>query len=129
MNSKTGITTKEYDGFHMMPSDDDKITFSFFKINEKYLQGETIGKSSVGDNYNVLLLKHDSEGVHINDVFEAIFSDPVVYAERLVGMNLYGTFVKKTEESQKWFNDYLTETKEKVIMLNSKIKGDNNGTK
>jgi hypothetical protein len=58
----------------------------------------------------------------LNDTFEAIFADPVVYAEGLIGMDIYGTFVKKTEEAQKWFDEYLKLTSERVTMINDVLK-------
>jgi hypothetical protein len=121
------IATSTYDGFHMLPheSDDNKIQFRFFKINEDRLQGDTIGRTEIGESYNVLLVKHGEKGVEMNDTFEAIFADPVVYAEGLIGMDLYGTFVKKTAEAQKWFDDYLKLTNESVTMFNNEMKRDN----
>ena len=118
------IATNAYDGFHMMPhdSDDEKVQFRFFKINGEHLQGETIGRTDIGEVYNVLLVKQGKEGIELNDTFEAIFADPVVYAEGLIGMDIYGTFVKKTEEAQKWFDEYLKLTSERVTMINDVLK-------
>ena len=117
------IATSTYDGFHMMPhdKDEDKVQFKFFKINENHLQGETIGRSEIGEVFNVLLVRHGKEGIELNDTFEAIFADPVVYAEGLIGMNIYGTFVKKTAEAQEWFDDYLKLTTERVTMINTEL--------
>jgi hypothetical protein len=120
------IKLDQYDGFHMMPDENNMAStqFKFFKIKEDYLQGETIGKTSIGETYNVLFLKKTKDGIELNDVFEAVFADPVVYAEGLIGINLYGTFVKKTEEAQEWFDDYIRLTKKRIDDINFELKGE-----
>jgi hypothetical protein len=117
------IATSTYDGFHLMPheKDENKVQFKFFKINEDHLQGDTIGRTDIGETFNVLLFKHGSGGIELNDTFEAVFADPVVYAKNLIGMDIYGTFVKKTVEAQEWFDDYLKLTIERVTMINNEL--------
>jgi hypothetical protein len=40
--------------------------------------------------------------------------DPLEYIKGLVGTNIYGTMIKKRENSDVWFQKYLTEIKERV---------------
>ena len=56
-----------------------------------------------------------------DDTFEAIFADPAVYVKGLIGANVYGCVLRKTEKSQKWFDEYLNRAKSSVMML--KVKG------
>jgi len=107
------MTPSEYDGFHMLPVPEEAgvVQFHYFQIEENGLQkDETIGKSNIGEAYKVMLLRHDENGVHIDDVFEAVFADPLVYAKGLVGMNIFGTFVKKTKNGESWFEKFLNGT-------------------
>lgn len=118
------ITSAEYDGFHMLPSDnsndDETVQFHFFAVKPDKLQGDTIGKTQIGDVYNVVLFQANEDGdVQIDKSFEAIFADPVEYAKGLVGMKIYGTFVKKTQEAQIWFDDFLQETINRAEKINS----------
>ena len=102
----------KYDGFHMLPVPEQAnvIQFHYFQLEESGLQGETEGKNDIGEAYKVMLLKHDENGVHMDDVFEAVFADPIVYAKSLAGNNIFGTFVKKTKEGECWFDKFLNET-------------------
>ena len=122
----------EYDGFHMLPVPEQAgvVQFHYFQIDESGLQGETIGKNDIGEAYYVMLLKHDENGVRIDDVFEAVFADPLVYAKGLAGMNIFGTFVKKTEDAGIWFSQFLNGTILKLFMANLKeaVANANNST-
>lgn len=124
------IAPSAYDGFHLMPheKDENKVQFNFFKINQDHLQGETIGRNDIGETFNVLLFKHGSEGIELSDAFEAVFADPVVYAKNLIGMDIYGTFVKKTVEAQEWFDDYLKLTIDRVNIINNEMMEKNDDT-
>ena len=122
------MTPSEYDGFHMLPVPEQAnvVQFHYFQIEESGLQGATEGKNDIGEAYNVMLLKHDENGVHIDDVFEAVFADPLVYAKSLVGMNLFGTFVKKTKDGEGWFEKFLKGTILNLLTM-SVIEGISNG--
>ena len=52
--------------------------------------------------------------VSFDDAFEAVLGDPLQYVMNLAGTGLYGTVLRKTKTSGKWFQDYLTDTKLKL---------------
>lgn len=113
----------EYDGFHFLPHPENEGEFFFQFFSLKRTDGTSEGTeplctSSVGDMYNVMLMKDTEKELVVVDVFQAIFSDPTVYAEGLVGTDIYGTFVKHTEHAKQWWKDYVTETKELIDKLN-----------
>lgn len=109
----------EYDGFYFLPGEEDhEYNISFFTFNEGK-GGTPIENTEIGFKYHVAFFKwNDDESVEFNDTFEAIFSDPMTYIEGLVGSRLYGTFVKKTEKSKEWFENYLTRTLDTVTIQN-----------
>lgn len=128
MNLQPEIQDGQYDGFHLLPhpTDDNLVNFSFFKLKENVIDSPTIGGTEIGDMYRVLFFKQDGKDIKLDWVFEAIFADPLTYAENLIGMGVYGTFVKKTKESETWWNNYLTETLKQLNItdVNLEIKND-----
>lgn len=117
-------TKKSYDGFHLLPNlEDDSVglEFHFFSLDNKegsQHSKEPSVKNSIGELYNVLLMKETEEGIEIDSVFSAIFADPVVYAENLLGTNIYGTFVKDNELCNVWWEQYVAETKRRIDYIN-----------
>lgn len=118
------MTKQEYDGFHFLPDPeiDGGYVFQFFKLNK--LEGndhstDVIGSTTVGDMYNVLLMREREETVEITDIFQAIFADPTIYAEGLIGSDHYGTFVKNTEHSKEWWESYVKKTCDVVKEFNT----------
>ena len=110
----------EYDGFYFLPGEDDnEYNISFFTFNEGK-GGTPIENTEVGFKYHVAFFKwNEDESVEFNDTFEAIFADPLTYIEGLVGSRLYGTFVRKTEKSKEWFDNYLSKTLDSVTIQKS----------
>ena len=114
----------EYDGFLFLPSDDededtDALEFRFIKYQQDY--GSPIEGNSIGEKYHVAFFTRDKEGqFHFDEEFEAIFGDPIQYAKGFIGQNLFGTMVKKKENTSKWFSEYLTDIKESVKLANIK---------
>lgn len=103
---------RKYDGFYLMPGDEeDSFEFSFFTFKDDMKIGAPVQFTSVGDMFHVALFNEIEDGVQLNDTFEAIFADPVVYAKELLNVGLFGTFLRKTENSQEWWDNYLTKTK------------------
>ena len=101
---------KDYDGFYILPhrDDDDGLKLSFFDFTDDFEKGEKIEHTSLGDKYHVIFLTHGKDGhPELNDHFEAIFADPEVYVKGLLGANIYGCMVRKTEHSWKWVEEYL----------------------
>lgn len=115
---------KEYDGFYFLPSDeDDALNLAFFKFKEGENFGKPVERSSLGDKYHIAFFKRDQSGLPVFDEqFEAIFADPPTYVKNLIGSELYGCILRKTEESYKWWNDYLENAKEacKIVASESK---------
>lgn len=110
-----------FDGFHLTPSEnEDEFRFDFFEFTED--MGELIEGSKLGHMYHVILFKTEDDSVKIDDTFEAIFADPVVYAKSLPEANIFGTFVKKREKTQAWVDVFLNVTQMKLETLNEKLK-------
>lgn len=111
----------EYDGFYFLPGNEEhEYEISFFNFNEDR-KGQPVDNTQVGFMYHVALFRQNEENrVEFDETFEAIFSDPLTYIRNLVGLNLYGTFVKKTEKSKEWFDNYLTKALDAVTITNSK---------
>jgi hypothetical protein len=118
------MTKRKYDGFHFLPDpeQEDSFIFQFFHLtntSEVDISDEPIGGNNLGDMFDVLLMKEKEDGVELYDIFQAIFADPEVYAEGLVGSNVYGTFVRKTEISKVWWENYVEKTKVMIDKVNS----------
>jgi len=115
---------QEYDGFLFLPSDeeeDDEDTLEFRFIKYKQDFGPAVEGNDIGEKYHVAFFKRDEEGkFHFDEEFEAIFSDPMTYAKGLIGYNLFGTIVKKKENTRPWFDEYLTDIKASVTMSDVK---------
>lgn len=123
LESKLMSKTKasDYDGFYFLPGDEEnEYEISFFTFNPDK-QGTPIENTEVGYKYHVAFFKQiEEDNIEFNDTFEAIFADPLTYIRGLAGSNLYGTFVKKTEKSKEWFDNYLKRTLDTVTIKNSK---------
>lgn len=109
---------KDYDGFYILPHrDDDALKLSFFDFNDDFEKGEKIEHTSLGDKYHVIFLTQGKDGnPELDDHFEAIFADPEVYVKGLLGANIYGCMVRKTENSWKWVEEYLKRLLGRVMM-------------
>jgi hypothetical protein len=61
-------------------------------------------------------LRYDEQTkkLQFDEAFDAIFKDPLEYIKGLIGSNVYGTMVKKRQDSPKWFEKYLHELKTKI---------------
>lgn len=104
-------TPSEYDGFRFYPSNDDGMdgfAVSTFDFANEMANSTPIGNSSMGYTYHVALFQHDGdEKVKINDLFEAIFVDPLVYLKNLAGTDFFGFFVRKTDKSDAWVVEHV----------------------
>ena len=101
---------KDFDGFYILPhrDDDNGLKLSFFDFTDDFEKGEKIEHTSLGDKYHVIFLTQGEDGnPELDDHFEAIFADPEVYVKGLLGANIYGCMVRKTENSWKWVEEYL----------------------
>lgn len=114
----------EYDGFYFLPTDDDDdegLKFAYFNFKDEMAGGVKEGHTSVGDFYHIAMFRKGEDGYpELDDNFEAIFADPTVYVEGLVGSGLYGCVVRKTDKSGKWWEDYLKKALGSVMILKMK---------
>ena len=106
----------EYDGIYFLPyqneeEDEEGLVISYFDFKDEMADGTPIEGNAVGPKYHIAFFKKDDEGnPAFDETFEAIIGDPGKYIENLSGAGVYGCVVKKTNKSQKWFDDYLTRT-------------------
>ena len=103
---------EEFDGFYVLPKEgeeSDNMELRFFAFKDDKSLGKPIDNTELGYMYHVAFFKEREEDgeIVLNDCFEAIFADPVTYAKGLLGSKLFGTFIRKTEKSSDWFDDYL----------------------
>jgi hypothetical protein len=114
-----GNVPEEYDGFYFLPVEneeyEDSLGFQFFKLKDEYQNGKPIDGNRNGDMYHIAFFGRDDEGQPIfDDAFEAILTEPTVYIENLLGEDLYGCVLRKTDNSSDWFDDYLQKTLSKI---------------
>lgn len=113
--------SKKYDGFYILPGEDDGLKLSYFDFMDDFEKGEKVGGTEVGDMYHVIFMKPGKDSLpELEDHFEAIFAHPETYVKNLVGADVFGCFVKKTENSWKWVDDYLKRTLARVTILKMK---------
>lgn len=121
VNSFDGTT---YDGVFFFPAVDDEgddvMTFNFWSFDGKYANKESIEATDAGNKFHVAFFKEGEAGYEIDDTFEAIFTDPKVYLEGLIGSSLFGVMCRKTTNSTKWFQNYLKEARMKFKSVNEK---------
>lgn len=98
----------KFDGLLVAPGGvKDTIIVSFFMFRDEKYRGNSIENTGIGDRFHVALFKKTKDGtLKLDDIFEAIFSDPLTYIRNLVPLGFYGTFVRKTENSKFWFDNY-----------------------
>jgi hypothetical protein len=110
-----------YDGFIFLPNgeDGDGQEFRYIKYKDDF--GPPIEGNEVGAKYHVAFFKRLEDGeFDFDETFEAIFSDPVVYAKGLCGTGTFGTIIRKQEKTSEWFKEYLTDLIFSVKILKSK---------
>jgi hypothetical protein len=107
---------EEYDGLYFLPGDEDnELKIQYFVLSEEYKGAEKVNHNEIGDCFHVAFFKPDEDGcAKFDEHFEAIFADPSVYLDNLVGGNLFGCMLRKTTKSGKWFEEYLTRAKNYV---------------
>jgi len=111
----------KYDGFYILPGDEDGLKLSYFDFKDDFDKGKKIGGNEMGDMYHVIFMKAGDDSLPmLDDHFEAIFAHPETYVKNLLGADIFGCFIKKTENSWKWVDDYLTRTLARVTMMKIK---------
>ena len=121
------MTEESSDGFYILPADDGEeeysLKLSYFNFPKNFVKGKKIDGSLIGDMYHVVFFKESEDSLpEIDATFEAIFIDPEEYVKTLIGTHVYGCFVKKTENSHKWFEKYLKKTKENIKFIRKEQK-------
>jgi hypothetical protein len=117
------LEDETYDGFMVAPDDEGNIDISFFDLKEEeYKGGNPIEGTIIGEKYHVILFKRsDDNEMNFEDSFEAIFRDPVYYAKSLLP-KFYSMFLKKTDKSTEWFEDYLQGMLLEIIKQQKNVK-------
>lgn len=108
------LTKNEYDGFYFLPGDEEgDLNLTFFKFNGDIDYGKPIESSDLGDKFHIAFFRRDSNNHPVFDEqFEAILVDPATYVRNFIDSNIYGCILRKTENSQTWWEEYLTRAKE-----------------
>lgn len=105
------IRPDEYEGFYFYPSNTrgkKSTSISIFDFIDDMANATPIGNSSMGYTYHVGLFKEDNnKKVELNDLFEAIFVDPLVYLKNLGGTDFFGFVVRKTDKSDAWVVEHV----------------------
>ena len=115
------VDSKKYDGFYILPGDDEGIKLSYFDFIDEFDKGEKVGGTAVGDMYHVIFMKPGKDNLpELEDHFEAVFAHPETYVRNLVGADVFGCFVRKTENSWKWVDNYLKNTLARVTLMKMK---------
>ena len=113
--------SQKYDGFYILPTDDDGLKLSYFDFLDDFEKGKKVGGNEMGDMYHVIFLKAGEDNMPmLEDHFEAIFSHPETYVEGLLGADIFGCFIRKTENSWEWVDDYLKRTLARVTIMRMK---------
>lgn len=113
------MAEKDFDGFYFLPGDDEfELNLAYFKFKDGEFYGEPVESTNLGHKYHIAFFKRDANGDPMfDDEFEAIFSDPTTYVKGLIGAEIYGCVLRKTESSAKWWEEYLTRA-QKVCIIN-----------
>jgi len=110
----------EFDGIYFLPYEDEKeegLLISYFDFKNEMADGTPIEGTAIGPKYHIAFFRQGEDGMPVFDeTFEAILGDPGKYIQNLTGAGVYGCVVKKTNKSQKWFEDYLNRTLNHITM-------------
>jgi len=102
------MNNKEYDGFYFLPGNEDSLTLAYFTFDKDEHRGKPIESSDLGDKFHVAFFGTNEDGtLFFEEQFEAIFIDPYTYIKNLIGTKVYGCILRKTENSEKWWQEYL----------------------
>lgn len=110
---------EEYDGFYFLPAEeDDQLELHFFHLKDEYADGVAENK----DLYHIAFFNRDEEGQpKFDGSFEAVIGDPSAYIHNLIGAETYGCMLRKTNKSDKWFENYLTKALQKITIRRMKV--------
>lgn len=108
----------EFDGIYFLPGEEEgELVISYFDFKQEMANAIQIESTQLGPKYHIAFFKRGEDGMPEFDAsFEAILACPKTYIENLAGAGIYGCAVKKTNKSQKWFEDYLERTVGRVTI-------------
>jgi len=114
---------EKYDGLYFLPGDEDnELTISYFDFKDEMAGGTPQESTQIGDKWHIAFFKRNKNGEPtFDDSFEGIFACPATYVNNLVGANVYGCMVRKTDKSEQWFENYLTKALRKLTMNKLKL--------
>lgn len=117
------MNMKDFDGFYFLPGDNEnEMQFAYFKVNEEHFSGKPVDGTEIGDMFHIAFFRQEEDGTPTFDEdFEAIFVDPTVYVEGLIGGNLYGCVFRKTEKSNTWWSEYLNRAKSHCASITGNV--------
>jgi hypothetical protein len=98
------LSETPFDGFIFSPHEklEEHTHIETFKYKDP---GTSVGGSKLGNNYEIVFLEHSEDGgMIIEDAFDAILADPVVYLEHLIKCGFYGIIGRKTTTSDLFFD-------------------------
>ena len=79
------------------PDNNDETVIHGLTYTEK---GETIGASSMGDLFDIILFRENEETFYDNEQFEAILVCPYTYGEKMMNDGHFGMIARKTTTSK-----------------------------
>lgn len=114
----------KYDGFYFVPTEEENsLNIQYFTLNCEEHRGSPINNTSIGDMFHVAFFRASDDGHPVfDDAFEAILADPITYVKALIGTELFGCVLRKTENSGKWWDEYLTNAKNACKIESETIK-------
>lgn len=111
------MSKDEYDGFYFLPGEEDDLNIAYFRFKDDVDFGLPVDNTELGDMFHVAFFRKDINGDPVFDEeFEAIFADPSIYIKNLIGANVYGCILRKTEKSNEWWREYLTKTQQSCMI-------------
>ncbi len=106
-----------FDGFYYIPdTESNQMKLAYFVLENP--AGNPIESTDLGDKYHIVLFKKGESGLpEFDDEFEAILGDATEYITNLVGQEIFGCILRKSENSLPWWKNYLTKTTDYCKML------------
>ncbi len=122
------VSATDFDGFYFLPGDnDEELNLAYFKFDKDEHRGKPIESSDLGDKFHIAFFRTDENGApFFDEQFEAIFVDPSTYIKNFIGADVYGCMLRKTENSQKWWQEYLERAISTCEKLKNDVKSDEN---
>lgn len=119
--TNTTPSQNSFDGFYFTAASNEfvegqPLILEFFVFNDE-LKDVPIDHNG----YSLAFFKITPNGIVLNDVFDAILLDPMVYIKNLIGSNLFGCVVRKTDKTGAWIQTYLDSVHKKIDEIKKQI--------